>query len=62
AACLFPLYVVGNSVGFGHGRPVRSLASVVSASSKEKILRLIVLYSNLKPNLPAETRTLKTQI
>jgi len=36
AACLFPLYFVGNSVGFGHGRLVRSLAFVVSASSKGK--------------------------
>ncbi len=51
AACLFLLYFVGNSVGFGHGRLVRSLAFVVSTSSKEKILRLIVLRSNLKSNL-----------
>ena len=51
AARLFPLYVVGNSVGFGHVLRIRSLAYVVSASSKEKILRLDSLHPNLKSNL-----------
>ena len=44
---------------------VCALARLISASSKEKILRLIVLRSNLKSNLqilPTETRTLKAQI
>ena len=44
---------------------VCALARLISASSKEKILRLIVLRSNLKSNLQillAETHTLKTQI
>ena len=51
-ACLFPLYFVGNSVSFGHGRLVRSLASVVSASSKEKILRLFILVACLASAFP----------
>ena len=44
---------------------VCALARLISASSKEKILLLIVLRSNLKSNLqilPTETRTLKAQI
>ena len=51
AACLFPPYFVTGSVGFGHGRLVRSLASLAAASSDEKMLRLIVLRSNLESNL-----------
>ena len=44
---------------------VCALARLISSSSKEKILLLIVLRSNLKSNLqilPTETRTLKAQI
>ena len=45
---VFFLYTsLENSVGFGHGRLVRSLASVVSALSKEKILRLFILVARL---------------
>ncbi|WP_134482480.1 hypothetical protein [Campylobacter showae] len=62
-ACLFALYFVTFKFGSVITDEVTPVAKFKSASSRTKILRLIVLRSNLKSNLqnlPTETRTLKT--
>ena len=61
AACLFVLYVVAFKFGSVITDEVTPVAKFKSASSRTKILHLIVLRSNLQI-LPAETRILKMQI
>ncbi len=58
AACLFVLYVVAFKFDSVITDEVTPVAKFKSASSRTKILYLIVLRSNLQI-LPAETRTLK---
>ena len=62
AVCLFVLYFVTFKFGSVITDEVTPVAKFKSASSRTKILRLIVLRSNLKSNLQilfAETRTPK---
>ena len=61
AACLFVLYVVAFKFDSVITDEVTPVAKFKSASSRTKILHLIVLRSNLQI-LPAETRILKMQI
>ncbi|EET79844.1 hypothetical protein CAMSH0001_0341 [Campylobacter showae RM3277] len=58
AACLFVLYVVAFKFDSVITDKVTPVAKFKSASSRTKMLHLIVLRSNLQI-LPAETRTLK---
>ena len=61
AACLFVLYVVAFKFDSVITDEVTPVAKFKSASSRTKILRLIVLRSNLQIWV-AKTRTLKMQI